>query len=329
MADSTTVTTFSFTKRDFLHSKLDEVLRLWHRGSGQGSFTFNINDGDPTFQFGLHLDFEDGSGSEPTHHQTQPQQHHSGPPRHVVRRRGPAKQAKNRQRAAEYQAAKAAKEAAPASSAYKFPGEGKPVGTASGPTLPLPLSKGASFPPPTTHTPVCSIPASTVPTTVAAPAAPHPRRTTPFPGTGHPVGTADRPVLRLPLRKEDVFPPPSDTASISLVTASPPLTLQPAVTSSVTPSSTSSLSTSVTYSPSMNLPAVSSSLPPISTLATLTTPVAPSVSRMPTVAINCAVCWQPIDGRAKPVQCKCGATYHKKCSSRHPSCQPLASRFVL
>ena len=160
MANSTT--TFSFPKRDYLvHAKLDEILRLWHRGSGQGSFSFNISDGNPNFQFGLQLDLEDGSGSELPQHQNQPYQSPSGPPRHRVRRRGPAKQAKNRQRAADYQAAKVAEQANPASPAYKFPGEGKPVGTASGPTLPLPLSKGAVFPPPAT--PVCSTLASTAP----------------------------------------------------------------------------------------------------------------------------------------------------------------------
>ena len=161
---SNSTTTFSFPKRDYLHAKLDEILRLWHRGSGQGSFSFNVSDGDPNFQFGIQLDLEDGSGSELPQNQNQPYQPHSGPPRHRVRRRGPAKQAKNRQRAADYQAAK---QAASASLAYKFPGEGKPVGTAPGPTLPLPLSKGAVFPPPAaTFTPVCSTLTSTAPTMV-------------------------------------------------------------------------------------------------------------------------------------------------------------------
>ena len=139
MKDSSS-TSFSFPKRDFLHSKLDEIIRLWHRGVGRGSFFLSISDGTPTFEHGLRLGLEDGPASEPSHHQ---QPHHL-PPNHR-RRRGPAQIAKNRKRAALYQAAKAATAAASAVQAPTFPGKGKVVGTASGPTLPIPLAKGAKL----------------------------------------------------------------------------------------------------------------------------------------------------------------------------------------
>ena len=156
MTNTSSNSSFSFIKRSFLHSKLDEVLRLWHRGSGQGSFVFAINDGEPNFQFAINLDFEDVSvpePSQPQHRPHQASQHPSAPLQSGVRRRkGPAKLAKNRKRAADFQAAKAAAAVATAadtpSAAISFPGVGRVVGTGSGPTLPLPLSKGDFFPPP-------------------------------------------------------------------------------------------------------------------------------------------------------------------------------------
>ena len=147
MNNSSTNSPFTFPKRNFLHSKLDEILRLWHRGSGQGSFFFSINDGEPSLQFAINLDFEDVSVQEtPQHHHPQHSQHPSANLQSGMRRRkGPAKLAKNRKRAADFQAAKAAASAAAVTS---FPGVGRAVGTGTGPTLPLPLSKGDYFPPP-------------------------------------------------------------------------------------------------------------------------------------------------------------------------------------
>ena len=164
MTNTSSNSSFSFIKRSFLHSKLDEVLRLWHRGSGQGSFVFTINDGEPNFQFAINLDFEDVSvpePSQPQHRPHQASQHPSAPLQSGVRRRkGPAKLAKNRKRAADFQAAKAAAAVATAadtpSAAISFPGVGRVVGTGSGPTLPLPLSKGDFFPPPQPPTLACT-----------------------------------------------------------------------------------------------------------------------------------------------------------------------------
>ena len=82
---------FTFEKRKFLLTKLDEIIKLWARGYGQGSFYFTVNDGDPNLQFGLHVDLEDDPAPGPEHH---------------LHKRvcGPAQQAKNRERAIAHQA---------------------------------------------------------------------------------------------------------------------------------------------------------------------------------------------------------------------------------
>ena len=56
MTEDAASSTFSFAKREFLLSKLDEIIKLWARGIGQGSFYFTVNDGNPNLQFGLHVD---------------------------------------------------------------------------------------------------------------------------------------------------------------------------------------------------------------------------------------------------------------------------------
>ena len=140
--------TFTQDKRKFLHKQLDEVILLWARGTGQGSFTFTVNEGTPELQLGIQLGLEDTPGQ----HQ-HPHQHDHQTPR---RQRGPARRQRDRERAARHQAAKAA---APAAKPPSFPGVGIPVGSAARPTLPLPLCKGAVFPPfPSTTAPVCPTP---------------------------------------------------------------------------------------------------------------------------------------------------------------------------
>ena len=132
---------FTFPRREFLHRQLDEVIRLWHRGSGQGTFFFSVNEGNPNLQYGIQLDFTEipvpGDLQHPQHH----------PHKAAARRRGPARKARDRTRAAKYQAAKAATAASPDESSAvaptakkNFPGVGKVVGSAAKPVLPLPLS---------------------------------------------------------------------------------------------------------------------------------------------------------------------------------------------
>ena len=152
MRDFTKMTfNFSLPKRQFLHQKLDEIIRVWQRGSGKGSFILVINDGRPDFEFCTKLDFSETSPEQPQQHHR-----HQGHPR---RNRGPARRARDRERAAKYQAAMAAKDTSTADPAKKFPGIGKPLGVAPAPTLPLPLQQGDAFPPmlnTSNFSPVCT-----------------------------------------------------------------------------------------------------------------------------------------------------------------------------
>jgi hypothetical protein len=149
---------FSLDKRDFLHHKLDEILRSWARKSGHGTFFLSVTDGLPNFQFGLQLDLNDaGSAPGPRHQPVQQvHQQHQSP-----QRRAQGKQARNRARAAKFQAAKAASAAASAVSNNPFPGQGHIVGTAPKPVLSLPLNIGDAFPPPSTNFSSPAAPAST------------------------------------------------------------------------------------------------------------------------------------------------------------------------
>ena len=63
---------FTHKKRLFLFNKLDEVLKLWASGSGQGSFNFTVKNENPTLQYNLQLDMEDIRGTVPAHHRHQP-----------------------------------------------------------------------------------------------------------------------------------------------------------------------------------------------------------------------------------------------------------------
>ena len=133
---------FSLDKRNFLHKQLDEIIRLWARASGQGSFSFTVNDGTPELQFGIQLGFEDAPLQEAHHHPQQLPHNQQSP----VKWHGQARRERDRLRAARHQAAKTAA-AVSAAKVSTFPGEGKPVGTAAKLTLPLTLARGAAFPP--------------------------------------------------------------------------------------------------------------------------------------------------------------------------------------
>ena len=139
------VATSSFTnqKRLFLLNKLDEIIKLWASGSGQGSFNFTVKNGTPNLQCGIQLEMEDVRVrvADPVHPYQHNPHHHQAVQR---RRRGPARRSRDRQRAANHQAGLAA--------AAKFPGTGFAVGSAAKPSLPIPLRKGDVFPskPPTT-----------------------------------------------------------------------------------------------------------------------------------------------------------------------------------
>ena len=103
---------FSPEKRQFLLCKLDEIIKLWARGVGQGAFYFTVNDGVPNLHTVLEAGLEDDPSQEtPLQHQHVPvpqpcyQGHHGLHFQSSKRRvRGPAQMAKNRARAAAHQA---------------------------------------------------------------------------------------------------------------------------------------------------------------------------------------------------------------------------------
>ena len=103
--------TFSLPKRDFLHSKLEEIIRLWARGSGQGTFYLSVIDGVPDFQCGIHLDFSDVSVPEHSHQPAHQPHHHCGPRR---RHKGPAQRERDRLRAEVHHSSHKRTTAAPA-----------------------------------------------------------------------------------------------------------------------------------------------------------------------------------------------------------------------
>ena len=90
-----------------LHQKLDDVLHLWARKSGSGSFHFTVNNGLPNLQFVPDLGMENAVASRATHHQHH--EHHKV----KVKHRGPSRKLKNRERAVRHQAALAAAAVAP------------------------------------------------------------------------------------------------------------------------------------------------------------------------------------------------------------------------
>jgi hypothetical protein len=163
MTQTSSSNTFTMAKRQYLHSKLDEILRVWDRGTGVGSFIFIVKNGIPDFEFCTKLNFTNVSPPVNSHP-------HQSNYRHGQRRhRGPGRRERDRLRAAKHQAALAAQTAAAAVPASKFPGKGQVIGNGTKPTLPIPLQKGDVFPPhhslPTTM--VCTTLSNTLSSTVA------------------------------------------------------------------------------------------------------------------------------------------------------------------
>ena len=164
---------FSLPKRDFLHSKLDDIINLWARRSGQGTFYLSVIDGVPNFQCGLQLDFSDVSVPE---HSPQLAQHHQHQLHQGPRRRGAGRQTRNRERAAKFQAAKAAATAASAKPNHTFPGHAVKASADvilpfSGRLLPVVSTAPSPSPAPTTSdvTAPVSTPSPAAPASRAAP----------------------------------------------------------------------------------------------------------------------------------------------------------------
>ena len=137
--------TFHQLKREFLHRQLDEVIAIWARGSGQGKFKLSVDEGIPDLQFGIQLNFQDAPLHKPPHN---PHEH----PHKTKRRRGPARQSRDRIRAADHQAKSTvaasvtAEESSLASTSGSFPGRCTVLGTAGKPSLPSPAMGVVSLP---------------------------------------------------------------------------------------------------------------------------------------------------------------------------------------
>ena len=166
----------SFTpeKRQFLLTKLDDIIKLCPRGNGQGYFYFTVSEGMPNLQTGLEIGLEDDPLQQPPPPQ---HQHVPGPcyqgyqdllTRARKRRvRGPVQIAKNRARAAAHQAKQraasqskvAAASEATSAAAVKLPFSGniltlkKIPGTASPAPQPSSGRSSPSTPSPTSSTP--------------------------------------------------------------------------------------------------------------------------------------------------------------------------------
>ena len=100
----------SFTEEAFLLSSLQEVVRIWDRGTGHASFNLQVKDGTAdlqlNFQLGRPSDLHvaQPNPADPPHHQHQGEHGQEHQHRHHRRHKGPARRAKDRVRAANYQA---------------------------------------------------------------------------------------------------------------------------------------------------------------------------------------------------------------------------------
>ena len=202
MTEDAASSTFSFAKREFLLSKLDEIIKLWARGIGQGSFYFTVNDGNPNLQFGLHVDLED----DPVPVLQDPQHQYK-----QKRVRGPAQQAKNRERAIAHQlrlknAAGTAASDAAITAASRSPALGSALSTAASTAVSssavTPDASSGTVEPPTPAVPAPSTAASAMSSSTnstASSAAAPPATSLPtlsslspsFPGVGRPLAEID------------------------------------------------------------------------------------------------------------------------------------------
>ena len=102
-------TTFSYTEEAFLFSSLHEVVKVWARGNGQASFDLKIENGSAQLNLGFKLGNPasphcDIPPHEPPSHQHHPQPHghQHGHQAHRPRRKGPARQKRDKIRAEIY-----------------------------------------------------------------------------------------------------------------------------------------------------------------------------------------------------------------------------------
>ena len=100
-------TNFSVTEEAFLLRSLKEVVNVWARGSGQATFSLNINNGVADLQLGFQLGLP--CDAHLHHHQHGPVHQHHLPSQdqqvYQGRRKTPSRRNRDRVRAAQHQAA--------------------------------------------------------------------------------------------------------------------------------------------------------------------------------------------------------------------------------
>ena len=168
-------TTINFTEEAFLLNSLQEGVKIWGKGIGQASFHLQIDNGTADLQLGFKL----GLPSDlhvvppaPPDPDPQPNQHQRKEvdDQHIQncgyqqqrRRKGPARRAKDRVRAAQHQACLQSKSAAPADIILPFNGKVIPIISSSTPaSVSVASTPPAAKPSDTSSTPTKISPSAT------------------------------------------------------------------------------------------------------------------------------------------------------------------------
>ena len=152
-------TTINFTEEAFLLSSLSEVVKIWGKGVGKASFSLQVDNGTAdlqlSFKLGLPSDLHvvplvppDPDPQLNQHQQEDAEQPFQQPGRQQQRRRkGPARRAKNRARAAHHQACLQAQSAAPADLILPFNGKVIPFLSTDKGSTPASVTVAATPPP--------------------------------------------------------------------------------------------------------------------------------------------------------------------------------------
>ena len=197
---------FTYSEEAFLLGNLQEVVKVWARGTGRASFNFNVCDGGAelalSFSLGLPSDLHCSPPSPPSHADHQHEQHH---PRR--RHKGPAQRERDRLRAEAHRSRQKITTAAPAVDVIlpfagkivpmKVPNQ-QPVVEGNLPAAAAPAATsvaGAS-----SVTPVAAVSAVTPPATV------HPAAVRPTKSVSTPTLTIKN--IDVDLAKKQLFPPP-------------------------------------------------------------------------------------------------------------------------
>ena len=146
-----TTTTFNYTEEAFLLSSLQEVVKVWARGSGQASFDLQVTNGVADLKLGFRLGHPADLHSEPApppphlnpqqvHH---PNQDHFRPHR---RQKGPKRRERDRKRAEMYEHRHHPQKATPVAVLLPITGKLLPVIKSPPQTPPLPEGSQAAGP---------------------------------------------------------------------------------------------------------------------------------------------------------------------------------------